>query len=289
MIGIGFALVFAALMGIASIYSRRGLSNASFYAMLVISLAIGAPIFLLLTALTTGFADTPLLGAVYAATGAVLGSVIGRSLYFLGINHLGPGKSLSITATAPLYGAVLAWVVLGETITSLVILGTVVIVVGIVTLSRDVRAQTERSDRSILVALYPLAGAIFLSIAITFRKLALTAGIAPIEAATINMVVGFLVVTPPLATGWREELVTIDRDALRNFVIASVIMALAFVFYFIGLELTNASIFFPLVQTQPLFAVVLSAVFLRNLEVISRWTVLGSTIIVTGAALVVLG
>jgi len=289
MLGVTFALVFAILMGIASIFSRRGLAEASFYAMLVISLAIGAPIFLVITALTTGFADTPLLGVAYAATGAVLGSVVGRSLYFLGINYLGPGKSLSITATAPLYGAVLAWVVLGETITAVVLLGTVVIVAGIVVLSRDVRAQTAAADHSLLVALYPLAGAVFLSIAIIFRKLALTAGIAPLEAATVNMVVGFLVVTPPLATGWREEVFDIDRNALRNFVVASTIMAVAFAFYFTGLQVTNASIFFPLVQTQPLFAVGLSAVFLRQLEVVTRWTLLGSTIIVAGAALVVVG
>jgi drug/metabolite transporter (DMT)-like permease len=66
-------------------------------------------------------------------------------------------------------------------------------------------------------------------------------------------------------------------------------MAIAFLFYFLGLQSTNASIFFPLVQTQPLFAVVLSSIFLNQLEIISRWTALGSLIIVSGAALVVIG
>jgi hypothetical protein len=35
--------------------------------------------------------------------------------------------------------------------------------------------------------------------------------------------------------------------------------------------------------------VLLSAVFLRDLEVITRWTALGSAVIVAGAALVVIG
>ena len=132
MVGIAFAFLFAILMGTASVFSRRGLENGSFYAMLVISLAIGSPIFLSITAVTTGFANTPLDGVLYAAAGAVVGSVLGRSLYFLGINYLGPGKSLSITATSPLYAAGLAWIVLDETITALVVVGTLVIVVGIV-------------------------------------------------------------------------------------------------------------------------------------------------------------
>ena len=49
------------------------------------------------------------------------------------------------------------------------------------------------------------------------------------------------------------------------------------------------AVFFPLVQTQPLFAVVLSAVFLRQLEVVTRWTLLGSCITVGGAVLVIAG
>lgn len=289
-LGMLFALIFAILLGTASIFSRRGLATGSFYALLVISLAIGTPIFLLITALTTGFANTPVTGVLYAAAGAIFGSVLGRSLYILGINYLGPGKSLSISATSPLYAAILAWVILDEALTVPVILGTVIIVTGIITLSKDIRTETERADYSLRVALYPLLGAIFAAISVTLRKLALTAGIEPLEAATVNMVVGLLIVTPLLlGTRWRTTIRDIDRSALWNFAIASTIMALGFIFYFIGLKTTNASIFFPIVQTQPLFAVLLSAIFLRQLEIITRWTILGSLIIVTGATLVVIG
>lgn len=289
MLGLGFALVFAILMGTASIFTRRGLATGSFTAMLVCSLAIGSPVFLVLTALTTGFADTPLVGVGYAAAGAVMGSVVARSFYFLGINYLGPGKSLSISATSPLYAALLAWLVLSETITATVLVGTVVIVLGIVVLSRDVQTETEQAEYSLWVVVYPLLGAVFGAISVTLRKIALSAGIAPIEAATVNMVVGFLVVSPLLATSMRRELLDLDRFALRQFLVASTIMAAAFVFYFLGLERTNASVFFPLVQTQPLFAVILTGLFLRELEVTTRWTALGSSLVVAGAALVVIG
>lgn len=284
-----YALLFTLFLGTASIFSRRGLEHGSFRSLLVVSLAVSAPVFLVLTALTTGFAETPLAGVAYAAAGAVAGSVLGRSLYFIGIDYLGPGKSLSISATSPLYAAALAWVVLEETITPLVVVGTLGVVLGIVVLSRDLRAQTAAEDYSIGVVAYPLVGAVFAAVAVTLRKLALDAGIAPLEAATVNMVVGLLVVTPLAATRWRGAVVDVDRRALRNFVAASTVMAVGFVFYFVGLQTTNASVFFPLLQTQPLFAVGLSAVFLGRLEVISRWSVLGSSVIVTGAALVVLG
>ncbi|MGM0399596.1 MAG: DMT family transporter [Halobacteriota archaeon] len=289
MLGPTLALCFALLMGFASIFSRRGLETGSFRALLVISLAVGSLVFLGITAVTTGFAETPLVGIVYAGIGAIVGSVAGRSLYFLGINYLGPGKSLSVSATSPLYAAILAWLVLDETITPLVVAGTVAIVVGIVVLSKDIRTQTAGERYSNWVVLYPLVAAVMLAMAVTLRKLALDTGIAPIEAGTVNMVVGLVVVLPLFATRWRREILDTDPTALRQFTIASTFMAVAFVLYFVGLQITDASIFFPLVQTQPLFALAFSAALLGNLEVISRWSVLGSIIIVAGAALVVLG
>jgi drug/metabolite transporter (DMT)-like permease len=289
MTGPAYTLLFAFLLGVASIFSRRGLEQESFRALLIISLAVGSLLFLPMTALTTGFAETPLRGVAYAAMGAVIGSVVGRSMYFLWINYLGPGKSLSINATAPLYAAFLAWVILKETITPLVIAGTLGVILGIVVLSKDVRAETEGEDYSIAVVVYPLGAAVLAAIAVTFRKLALDVGIAPIEAATVNMVVGLLVVTPLFATRWRAEILDIERSALRNFVTASILMAAGFIFYFVGLRTTNASIFLPLVQTQPFFAVLASAAFLGRLDVITHWSVLGSSIIVGGAALVVIG
>lgn len=210
-------------------------------------------------------------------------------MYFLGIDYLGPGKSLSITATSPLFAAFLAWLVLDETVTPLVVAGTLAVVVGIFFLSKDIRSQTEDEEYSILVVSYPLVGAVLAAVTVILRKLALNAGIAPIEAGSVNMVAGLLAVSPLVATRWREEIVETDRSALLNFVIASTIMAVGFILYFYGLRTTNASIFFPLVQTQPIFAVVISAVFLGQLEIITRWSILGSSIIVGGATFVVIG
>jgi len=289
MLGPAYALLFSLLLGTASIFSRRGMETGSFRALLVISLAVGTAVFVPITAVTTGFASTPVIGVVYAAIGAVIGSVAGRSLYFVGINYLGPGKSLSVSATSPLYGAVFAFFVLDETITPLVIVGTLAVVLGIVVLSKDIRTQTEKEEFSNAVVLYPLVAAVLLATAVTFRKLALDTGIAPLEAGTVNMVVGLLAVLPLFATRWRDEILDTDRAALGNFVVASAVMAVGFILYFVGLQTTDASIFFPLVQTQPLFALVISAAVLGQVEVITRWSAIGSTFIVAGAALVVIG
>lgn len=287
--GLIFALLFAIMLGSGSIFSRKGLEHGSYRELLVISLVISSFLFLSITALTTGFSSTPPIGALYAAIGGIVGSVVGRSLYFIGIRYLGPGKSLSISALSPLGGTFLAWLILDESITALVVIGTVGVVVGIAILSKDIRSETDSEDYSIAVVFYPLGGAALAAVALTFRKIALNLGLAPIEGATVNMVAGLVILTPLMATRWRSELLDIHQKALINFSIASTFIAVGILFYFIGLQRTNASIFYPIAQTQPLFAVLLSAIFLSRLEIITRWSIIGSSVIVAGVSLVVIG
>lgn len=289
MIGVVESLSFAALVGIASIFSKRGLERESFDVMLVISLAVSTPVFLTLAMLTTGLGGMPLVGVAYAVVGGILGSVVGRALYLLGIEYIGPGKALSINATSPLYATVLAALVLEESITLATFVGTVVIVAGVVAISRDSRAEAESAGYSRAVVLVPLAGALLLALGVTFRKLALNTALEPIQAGTINMAVGFAVTAPILLARHGRSLTDVDRPALRNFLVASVFMAVAFVFYFQGLESLPANVFYPLIQTQPLFAVGLSAVFLRNLEIVTWRTGVGAVCVVAGVTTVLVG
>ena len=289
MFGMAFALLAAALVGISSIFSRRGLERESFDVLLVVSLVVAAPIFLVLAMLTTGFADSPARGLAFAAAGAVFGSVVGRACYFLGIRYVGPGKSLSINATSPLYVALLSFVFLDERLTPLLVGGTLLIVLGVMSISGDANAERERAGHSHLVLLFPVVSAVLLAVAATLRKLALSAGLAPIEAGAVNMTVACAVAAPLVLARREEPLGAVDRGAMKNFVVASLLMAASFVCYFVGLERTPANVFYPLVQTQPLYAVGLSALVLGDLEVVTWRTALAAAFIVGGAGLVILG
>jgi len=289
MLGIAAALGVALLMGTASIFSRRGLEYAPFDVMVVVSLVVSAPIFVVVAVLTTGFHDAPVRGLVLVAAAGVVRSLVARSCYFLGINYVGPGKSLSISATSPLFGAVLAVLVLGERVTPMVLVGTAVLVLGVVAISRDARAETDREGHSPYVVLFPLAGAVLLAGSVTLRKLALDTGLAPIEAAAVNMTTALLVAVPVLVGARRERFRGVDRRAIRQFVVASLLMTAGFGLYFTSLSLLDASVFFPVVQTQPLIAVALSGLFLEDLELVTRRTVAAAGLIVAGAALVVVG
>lgn len=288
-LGVGLALLFALLMGTASIFSRRGLEHARPAFLLLTSLTVSAPVFLVLAAVTTDVtAATPGLVALVALSG-VVGSVAARSLYFLSIKLVGPGKALSLAAVSPLFVAVLSAAFLGEPVTLAVATGTGVLVLGVAGLVRDSRAEVARTDRSPVVLLAPVAAALLIAVAVVIRKAALNAGIDPVLAGAVNMTAAWLVVAPLVVGRWGADLRRIDHGALRQFTVASALMTLGFVCYFVGLERTPASVFFPLVQTQPVFAVGLSALFLGGLELVTRRSVLAAGTIVLGAVLITLG
>lgn len=281
-VGIAFAVGFAALMGTASIFSRRGLERARPAFLLFISLTVASPLFLVFAWLTTDGPAAPDLVGLVAVSG-VVGSVAARALYFVAIKFVGPGKALSLIAISPLFVAVLSWAFLGEALTIGIALGTAAIVLGVVGLSRDSRAEIQRTAQSSIVLLIPICAALLIAVAVVIRKAALNAGIDPVLAGAVNMTAAWLVVAPVVLGRWRRALWAIDRRSLRDFVIASLLMAIGFVCYFVGLQRTPATVFFPLVQTQPIFAITLSVLLLGDLEVLTRRSVLSALGIVIGA------
>lgn len=281
-VGIAFAVGFAALMGTASIFSRRGLERARPAFLLFISLTVASPLFLVFAWLTTDGPAAPDLVGLVAVSG-VVGSVAARALYFVAIKFVGPGKALSLIAISPLFVAVLSWAFLGEALTIGITLGTAAIVLGVVGLSRDSRAEIQRTAQSSIVLLIPICAALLIAVAVVIRKAALNAGIDPVLAGAVNMTAAWLVVAPVVLGRWRRALWAIDRRSLRDFVIASLLMAIGFVCYFVGLQRTPATVFFPLVQTQPIFAITLSVLLLGDLEVLTRRSVFSALGIVIGA------
>lgn len=290
MLGVLLGLTFAALMGGASIFTKRGLQRESFEVALTMSLVVSSPVFLVIAALTTDLTAIPLRVVGWAVLGALLGSFVGRSSYFLSIHYIGPSKALTLTAVAPLFGAILATTFLREPLTVLVGAGTLVIVVGVVLISQDTRSEVAATDASPWVLVLPLFAALALASAVVVRKFVLTEGLAPFQAAAINMTAP---VAPAVYLLKRRRLTAgaapLDRTALKQFGIAALIMTVAFTCYFFGLARTRASVFFPLVQTQSLFATFFSGLLFSELELHSPRSVLGTVAVVCGAALVVLG
>ena len=79
----------------------------------------------------------------YLIASGLVGIAIGDTAFFRSLQILGPRRSLVVATTAPIFGAILGWLLLGEAISLMTLVGIVVTVCGIGMVVLDKRARQE--------------------------------------------------------------------------------------------------------------------------------------------------
>ena len=118
--------------------------------------------------------SAPIQSWSWLAISGVVGIVIGDTFYFRSLQILGPRKALMVSTTAPLFSAVLASLLLNESLAYTAMLGIVITVVGVVIVVSDRKATKEAPGlmpgNSSLGAMLGVLGAICQSVGGVFSK-----------------------------------------------------------------------------------------------------------------------
>ncbi len=133
---LGVALSLAAAMGFAgsAVFARVGLQYIRPTTGTLVSLFIGISITLTLSIIFNQKEIMALSGIAFLwflVSGAI-NFPLGRLLNYTGISKIGVSRSTPIVATSPLFAAILAVTVGGETINAFIMLGTIAIIGGVV-------------------------------------------------------------------------------------------------------------------------------------------------------------
>jgi drug/metabolite transporter (DMT)-like permease len=278
------ALLAAALFGASGLVARLGLMHGSARLGALISIGATAAFYWLLAPLLLGEASWQtgtLLRFLLAFTlvGLVSPSV-SLFLSFEGNRRLGPTVSGTLAATAPLFGAGSAVLVLGERLTAGIAVGTLAIVAGVMVLSW--RGAGGRGW-ALWTALFPLGAALLRGGAHMGAKLGLGVAPAPLTAALVSYSASFVAVSLAHGLGGAPggELRRMVRGAaLGWFALTGVLNGLALICQFLALNVGRVVVVSPIVSTYPIFTFALSLVF--------RVERLGPRI-AAGVALVILG
>ncbi|MFB6310799.1 MAG: EamA family transporter [Salinirussus sp.] len=296
------ALVAAFSLGAGTVVMKHGLRSASRELFVFVSLGVQAVLFSTL-AIITGltFLGLWIAAAAFVASG-LLGSILARYASAFAVDRVGVALAFPIRSTAPLFSAIVAVLILGETVTPLLAGGTAIVVAGVAILSHqaysDDRATTANTTsatnlvgRRRLLSLAPaLVSAILFGITPTLRKFGLEAGVSVTDGLALTFVAAFLVYGPYFLTTRRDELASSGaRRDVRWFVVTGLLWSAALGTYFLALSLADTVVVVPLFYTSPLFAIGLSYVFLRDLEVVSAGVLVGAACVTLGTAIVVIG
>ena len=226
---------------------------------------------------------------LYFIAAGAMGPYIARFLLLEGIDRVGSAISSSLSQTKPLFSAIAAVMILGESVTVSIALGMILIVFGVATIGSEESGGQIEKEWSKKDLIFPFLAAASFGLTHVFRKMGLNVAPEPIVGVTVQNATAF-VLFPVLALAQRNQqrMVLNDKRAWFVFGLSGFLNFAAQLCMFCALNLGQVLIVTPLSALSPFFVLVFVGIFLRRLERVTWKIVLGSVSIVGGTVVLTL-
>jgi uncharacterized membrane protein len=220
---------------------------------------------------------------IFVAAG-ILAPGIGRTLSYVGIEKIGVARSVPIANSSPIFASVFAVVFLGEAWVLQNIIGTLLVISGVVFLSIARPAAGEWRKLDIF---YPLVGAMAFGGSSILRKAGLGFVDTPVLAAATTAGAAALFSFTLLQIQGGKEAFKLTRRSAAWLFSAGFINTAAMLSVFYALSHGKVVIVEPLVSSNPVLTLLFTAIFLRDVEVLTARVIMGALLAVIGTILVV--
>ncbi|MCW4010700.1 MAG: DMT family transporter [Candidatus Bathyarchaeota archaeon] len=289
MIGIVLALLSAAASGLSVILVRRNSATSNAFNVSLVITVVGMVILWPLAIALNGFDEITLTGFVFFAVSGVLSPGIIRLLYYQGLRKLGASVNSSVYAAYPLYSALLAVLLLGESLSTSNILGIVVILVGIVVADLSISRPKGQGVVGRKNLIFPILAGVTFGVSHIIRKYALNLSNTPVLGVSIAYAFSFLPFMLMLLSSDTTRKGLALTQNFRWFWAAGVGQAAAWLLAFYAFSFDQVSIVTPLISIEPLFVVSYAFLYMKKLEYVSPKLFVSIALTVVGVALVMLG
>ncbi len=279
-----FALLAGFCFAVSHILIRRAMVNSNALTASVISLSMSALVAWTLVGLFVPLAAVLSPAVWYFIVAGVFAPGLGRTLNFVGIERIGVARSVPIVNSSPMFASVFAVIFLGEVWLVQNIFGTALVILGVIILSsiRAAQGQWHKMD-----LIYPMLGAVSFGISSTLRKAGLGVDNVPLLAAAVTASAGLLLSLGVLRANGGRQIFLLPRRSLAWYFAAGVFNTGAMLAVFYALSMGRVVIVEPIVAANPVLSVLLTAIFLRDLESISARVLAGAVCTVAGTVLVI--
>ena len=264
-----------------SILVRRGARNSSVLSAAFLSYVVTTILMWSYVALTFPLSIVWSRAAFYFMASGTLQPLLTRILLYIGIDRLGVARAMPLRGTGPLFSVAIAVLFLHERPSVSVYLGGILIVAGgwMVLYQRG----ATKGDWRFLDALYPLAAGFLAGFSQNFRKTGLLILPNPFVAGAVTTGTSLTIFALYLWIKGQFSVVVPSRESVPYFVPTAFISAGSQLLVFVSLSLGEVSVMIPLLNTTPLFSLLLSLIFLRDLEKVTVNIVLGALSLLGGA------
>lgn len=280
-----YALANAFLFALHNFFSKKALGTSNPATAVISSLLINIVFLWALVLLFVPLSEASITSLLIFVLVGFFQPGLTRLLTYKGIDALGVAITDPIRATTPLFSALMAIVFLGEEMTWAIIMATLMIIAGITLLSwhRD----SMKLIGSAVYLWYPIGASALAGASQVVRKFGLAGVPHPFVAAAVTATSSLIV---SVLTLWyvekTQETWKMNRDCFWWFLAAGVTVSLAMICIYFALDLGKVSVVIPISSTGPFFSLMLTALFLRDVERVTLRIVLSAALIVSGVALI---
>ena len=285
-----FAVVLGLLSALASgasqILVRKNLEKSSY---LNVSLTVTIMGNIILWPIALGFSDLNNInpeGLLLFAVAGLLAPGIARLLYFKGMKNIGISANSSIFSTYPIYTSIIAVCVLGETLTPENWIGLTCIVAGVIFIGKTTNNTQKNKHTTKKALIVPVLGSLTIAFSQIVRKEGLNIYNQPLLGLAVGYATTLIVYLAVIAFSKTAATSKFSQKDLKLFWKPGLGIAIGWLLAFLALSQEMVSIVVPVLQTELLFILLFSYIFLRKLEKFSFTLVISALLVIAGVILI---
>jgi len=222
----------------------------------------------------------------------ILGYPMARLFIITAISMVGAARAVPMAGLQPVVAFTLGVILLGERPDLLVIVGTPVIVVGLLLVVMP-RRGANSGDGVVNVRrlgyLFAIGSAATFASRDAISRHVVTDLIDPLVSAGLALAIGGTILAVILHRQVARSVMAVPRKYLLICALAGVFQGLAVASLFQALSRAPVTVVSPIYASQPLITLILAHFFLKRLEAIDFLLALGTMVSVVGVILVILG
>ena len=280
------ALICSVFYASALVSARAGMHYSTPTTVTLVSILMQNLLLWLAIFVTGGVHAVPLAG-VLLFTLVGLFQLAVRLLAYTGVEKIGASRSSALQSVSPLISAAIAITFLGEPTTLLIILGTLLVVIGIVLISW--KPERQFPDFRTWHLLLPIGAAFLTGINHPIRRYVLTMANEPLFFSALMGTVslgGFLIY---FAVSPRSQRLVWNRQAIGPFLATGVCETTSILLIITAISMGRVVIVAPIAASYPVWSLILSAIFLRDVESVNGKVIAGILSVVAGNFAIHLG
>ncbi len=281
-----FALSNAFFFALHNMFTKKGLKYSNPHTAVFTSLAVNVVV---LWSVSLCFLPVGLLtigGIFIFVLVGVFQPGLTRLLTYKSIETVGVAITDPLRATTPMFSTFLAILLLGEQMTVPIFFAMLLIIAGITLLSLRSGAAKNIHGRYFF---YPLLASFLAGSSQILRKVGLGAIPHPVLAAAVTATSSLVVVSSSLwVFSRRKELLVLNKRCFPFYLAAGLAISLGMVTIYYALDLGKVVVVIPISSTGPLFSLILTFLFLKDVERVTLKIVLGAVLIISGVVLLTL-